>query len=250
MQSVGTPAFVSHFRRLLRAKLQFDTFLIFRFEANTPPVLQDHWLHPNKISDEAITEYRDRTYRFDPFFQFRAYPPEGAVYQLSDIAPDRFFSSEYYLDYYKRTGLGDEVGLLAPLPGVGVAHLSISRLEKRGSYKRREIQCLRHNAPILLELLSQHSALRQAEEVQLHDKLRIRPLSDIILEQTQTLLEDQLTRREAQIAALVLRGHSNGSTALKLGISAGTSKVHRRNLYRKLSISSQGELFALLKHLL
>jgi DNA-binding CsgD family transcriptional regulator len=30
-----------------------------------------------------------------------------------------------------------------------------------------------------------------------------------------------------------------------LGISSGTVRIHRRNIYAKLGISSQGELFAL-----
>lgn len=58
-----------------------------------------------------------------------------------------------------------------------------------------------------------------------------------------------LTRREAQLAALILQGHSNLSAALDLGISRETVKVHRRNIYRKLDISSQAELFAALKDL-
>lgn len=250
MRSVGTPAFLTHFKRLLQAKLHFDTFLVLRFDPNAPPVVQDVWLQPGKISDAAVTEYHDRTYLFDPFFQYRAFPPEGAVYQISDIAPDRFFSSEYYLEYYRSTGLCDEVGLLVPLPNDAVAHLSISRHETRGPFRGREIQCLRHHAPVLLELLSQHCALRQVRERQAPNKTRFSPLSEIIFKQTQDMLTDPLTRREAQIAALVLMGHSNGSAALRLGISGGTGKVHRRNLYRKLFISSQGELFALLKHFL
>lgn len=250
MRSVGTPAFLGHFKRLLRAKLRFDTFLVLRFDRDARPVVQGVWLQPSKIPYAAVAEYRDQTYLFDPFFRYSAFPPEGAVYQLSDIAPDRFFSSEYYLEYYRDTGLCDEVGLLVPLPNDAVAHLSLSRLETSGPFRRREIQCLRHHAPVLLELLSQHCTLMQTQEGQGVRKTRFTPLSEIIFEQTKDMLTVPLTRREAQIAALVLMGHSNGSAALRLNISGGTSKVHRRNLYRKLSISSQGELFALLKHFL
>lgn len=49
---------------------------------------------------------------------------------------------------------------------------------------------------------------------------------------------------------LILRGHSSVSIGLKLGISAQTVKVFRRQLYRKCAISSQAELFNLLLPLL
>lgn len=250
MQSIGTSAFATHFRRLLSAKLKFDTFLIIRFDLKAAPTMQSAWLRPETIPESALVEYCDRTYLFDPFFQFRAFPPSGAVYQLSEITPDRFFSSEYYLEYYSKTGLCDEIGLLAPLPHGSVAHLSVSRLGQNGVYKRREIQCLKHHAPILLEFLTQHLAIVQEKHGHAAHRNQFNPLSNIIRAQTLELYNVQLTAREAEIAALVLQGHSNRSAALTLGIARETGKVHRRNLYHKLSISSQGELFALLTHLL
>ena len=53
-----------------------------------------------------------------------------------------------------------------------------------------------------------------------------------------------LSERERQIVTLVLQGHSTESIAQRLDISPGTVKIHRRNIYRKLHISTQGELFA------
>jgi len=54
-----------------------------------------------------------------------------------------------------------------------------------------------------------------------------------------------LTAREVEIVQFVLKGHSNNSISLHLEISEGTVKIHRRNIYRKLEISSQSELFAM-----
>ena len=55
-----------------------------------------------------------------------------------------------------------------------------------------------------------------------------------------------LSRREAEIAALIAQGHSSRAAGLCIGISDQTVKVHRRNIYKKLQISSQNELFSLL----
>jgi DNA-binding CsgD family transcriptional regulator len=53
-----------------------------------------------------------------------------------------------------------------------------------------------------------------------------------------------LTLREREIVTMVLRGHSTESIAMQLGISPGTVKIHRKNIYRKMKVSTQAELFA------
>ena len=54
-----------------------------------------------------------------------------------------------------------------------------------------------------------------------------------------------LTGREQQINQLLLRGHSSKSIARVLKIAPGTVMVHKRNLFSKLDISSQYELFSM-----
>ena len=59
-----------------------------------------------------------------------------------------------------------------------------------------------------------------------------------------------LTNRETEVISLILRGYSSLSISAMLDISIGTVKVHRKNIYAKLEISSQGELFSLFLPLL
>ena len=54
-----------------------------------------------------------------------------------------------------------------------------------------------------------------------------------------------LTERECHVAQYLLRGHSTRSLAERLGISEDTVKTHRKNLYAKLDIATQAELFSL-----
>ncbi len=250
MAQAGTGRFFTCFKRLLQARLKFDTFLLFRFDPGAPPQVLNSWIKPKALPSDVLDEYVDGFYRLDPFFQLNDIPIKGLTTRLSDIAPDRFFSSEYYLQYYRRTRICEEVGLLAPLPSKSVAHLSLGRLETTGPYRRRELQCLMHYSPVLMELLTAHCSRFETEMLPQATNPEPPPLDKIILTQVQETLGLKLTRREAEIAGLVLQGHSNGSAALLLGISRETSKVHRRNLYRKLDISSQRELFTMLRHLL
>ncbi|MEX2649343.1 MAG: LuxR C-terminal-related transcriptional regulator [Alphaproteobacteria bacterium] len=55
----------------------------------------------------------------------------------------------------------------------------------------------------------------------------------------------RLTRRETQIARLILTGYPTDAIAKALGIGRGTVKNHRRRLYDKLDITTERELFSL-----
>jgi DNA-binding CsgD family transcriptional regulator len=54
-----------------------------------------------------------------------------------------------------------------------------------------------------------------------------------------------LTPREAEVTELLLLGCGSEAIALRLAISRYTVKDHRKQIFRKLGISSLGELFAL-----
>lgn len=54
-----------------------------------------------------------------------------------------------------------------------------------------------------------------------------------------------LSRREKQVADLMLQSYRMDACVNKLGVSIETLRVHRRNIYRKLDINSHLELFSL-----
>lgn len=58
--------------------------------------------------------------------------------------------------------------------------------------------------------------------------------------------EHRLTAREAEILVLLGRGHTSGYVAEELTVAESTVRSHRKNIYRKLDVSSREELFKLL----
>jgi DNA-binding NarL/FixJ family response regulator len=54
--------------------------------------------------------------------------------------------------------------------------------------------------------------------------------------------EQQLTRREVEVASLVARGLRNGEVAARLYISEDTIKTHLNNIFRKLKVRDRVEL--------
>ncbi|WP_372755394.1 LuxR C-terminal-related transcriptional regulator [Mariniflexile sp.] len=64
---------------------------------------------------------------------------------------------------------------------------------------------------------------------------------------SQKLLSDAVSNRERDVIRLLILNHSSKVIAEKLNISPNTVDTHRRNILKKLNISSTGELIGLLK---
>ena len=64
---------------------------------------------------------------------------------------------------------------------------------------------------------------------------------------SQKLLSSGLTNRQRDIIRLLVLNNSSKEIAEKLFISSNTVDTHRRNILKKLNISSTGELKGLIK---
>ncbi len=51
--------------------------------------------------------------------------------------------------------------------------------------------------------------------------------------------DQTMTRREAEVAGLVSQGLANKVVAKQLGIGEGTVKIHLHNIYQKLHVSNR-----------
>jgi DNA-binding NarL/FixJ family response regulator len=65
------------------------------------------------------------------------------------------------------------------------------------------------------------------------------------VEETDRFAKYKLTRREKEVAVLLLAACTVRMISGKLRISESTAKMHTSNLYRKLNINSRIELFRL-----
>jgi DNA-binding CsgD family transcriptional regulator len=127
--------------------------------------------------------------------------------------------------------------------------LSLMRRKETGAFSTAEFGLLRRVEPLLTAMVRQYwSGLGSRFDAQNAQPRRKRTAAaappdsrpaDAIWRGL------KLSAREATIVELVLQGHSSESIGLKLGISTGTVKVHRRNVYRKLGISSQMQLLSI-----
>lgn len=218
------------------------TVAVIRFHCDAEPMVLLHHIPDQALLTFFSNRYTRIGFMLDPFYFVAFREPEISAHQLREIAPDRLETSEYYASYYSATGLIDELGATIRLDARVALHLSLGRMRGDRRFRASDLRYFRLLAPLLMNKLKAvtQSAPSYPRPVNAPDLIeRCHHLSAVP--------EHTLSRREAEIAALVVQGHSSRAAGLQLGISDLTVKVHRRNLYRKLQISSRNELFSLLE---
>jgi DNA-binding CsgD family transcriptional regulator len=246
--ALGTPDFGLRLTQAIRGLVAFDNIMLFVYRGEERPLAA---YTDVASSDEALIimgGYITGPYLLDPYFTEVLSGRVTGLARLSDIAPDRFFETEYFKRHYIRTGIIDEVGFFMGLPDGVTAVLSIT---KRGTAQRftpKDLALLHDIAPAV-SALGAHNWMPLYKEFETRRNGENRPGLDPVhpIEAAMNAVgQDVLSRRESEVVAFILRGHSTDSIALHLDISPGTVKIHRKNAYSKLAISSQAELFTLL----
>ena len=208
------------------------------FHRDRRPEVVHHTLEPAGRR-HYLDRYLAGPYLLDPLYQLALDDDRPVVCRFRDKVPDRFRSSEYYRQYCERTHLLDEMDYFVDVsPSTALAFV-VGRRTKR--FSRAEIDRLERIAPLVKSVLheiwvSRSGAGNAAADEEVHARLT---------ECFERFGESVLTERERQISQLLLRGHSSKSIARELNIAPGTVMVHKRNLFSKLGISSQYQLFSL-----
>lgn len=209
------------------------------FHRDSSPEVVHHTLEP-----EGRKHYLDRylagPYLLDPLYQLALRKDFPTLCRFRDQLPDRFRSSEYYRQYCERTHLLDEMDFLAQVSATTTLALVVGRRTRM--FSRMELQRLELIEPTVQACMGQIWARQNGSR---RHKGGSDNLHRRLTECFERFGEAVLTDRERQISQLLLRGHSSKSVARELNIAPGTVMVHKRNLFSKLGISSQYELFSL-----
>ncbi len=208
------------------------------FHRDAPPQVLHHTLEPAGRR-HYVDRYVAGPYLLDPLYQLAVGNDKPGVCRFRDQSPDRFRSSEYYRQYCERTHLKDEMDFLVDVAPGSTLALVVGRRTRR--FAKAELERLRMLEPLV------HAAMRAAWQSSSAADRRQEPGGSLHRRLTrcfENFGEGLLTERERQITQLLLRGHSTKSVARELGIAPGTVMVHKRNLFAKLGITSQYELFS------
>ena len=239
--ALDTPAFPDRLAALLRQVAPFTYTVMFAYCGTARPInLHDDF--PAGKRRVFVTDYQAGPYLLDPFYLAAVQPVAPGLYRMRDLAPDRFYQGEYFRNYYVQTGLVEEIGFFVDLPQDAMLVLSLMRAER--PFGQRELRALDTLRPIVEAGARRHWADLATAFGQDRDAIEGDGLQRRVEQAFGHFGDGLLTPREREVAEYTLKGHSADAVGRILAIASGTVRIHRRNIYAKLRINSQGELFS------
>ncbi len=246
VDALHSPAFAAALVRLIQQQVAFDCALLLGV-GQRPVYLYDNLNHQRAL---LFDSYLTSHFSQDPFMQALQDGLPAGVWTLAQVSKGRL-DPEYRHHFYQATGWQEEVGLILPVRDGFTLMLFLGRLDKRQALRPDERARLEALFPLV------HSLCRQQwrEAVPLLAQNPARPdgadLKATVEQAIASVGGESLTRRERQVASLLLQGLDTEAIAVELGIGSGTVKNHRKHLYGKLRLGSRAELFSLfLNHLI
>ena len=214
---------------VFRAWCPLHSIVITQYSAQAAQTLYHNL--DDDLAARSIAPYERGLFVLDPFYNTGLRQHRSGVWRLRDLAPDHFHRSDYYQAFYQHLGPCEEIGLLF------VDLQLIVSLEHAGARVRAATLAQLNAAMPLLQIVLQQFLQRATS----------RPTMSTAAQTSQQLSplaqHYKLSERETEVMQLVLQGHSSASIAAHLAIAETTVKVHRKHLYQKIGISTQGQLF-------
>jgi DNA-binding CsgD family transcriptional regulator len=241
-------------QRLLDALAAIGPFelacmFVYRGKAN-PIRLHDTFLTP--AQKVGLINYSNSTYVLNPFYAAYLRGLPSGAYRMRDLAPDGYVRDELEQSYKATVSREEEIGYLTHGWPAGMEELclmlrmadgdsgeiSLSRRTAGGGFTAADAAAFGAVTPFITAALARYwSRVRSRHLATTKDSG-----ADAAFDRFGGTV---LSPREREVAQLLLRGHSSASIGAQLEISGTTVKTHRKNLYAKLGIATQYELFSL-----
>lgn len=230
---LNRPEFWSSLIRTLNEYVKIDNWVVLIFSNQQVKVVSLPEVADTEELDAFIHRYVKGLYMLDPFYIANRENPQSGFFHMLDIAPEHFLETEYYHQYFAQYISVDEAQYNVQLDADRTLCMSLG---SNARFNQEQITILDIIKPWVIALMHQ----RMCFEIDIERDLP----EPTLWPETILQLGTQITTREKDVLKLLLSGFSNKQIAGKLSLSAETIKVHRRNIYAKLNIKSQPELFA------
>jgi DNA-binding CsgD family transcriptional regulator len=242
LRHVEQSDFLAVLGKFFEHTLSFDNFIVYRYQDRCAAELLYTNLNFSTLKS-SMAPYISGLYLLDPFYIAATSGRRRGVLRMDEIAPEAFTESEYYGMFYKNVNVVDEVRFVIEMNGEELVHVFLEREAPHPRYSSEELQTLRMLENFVTSFVERHWEWRNMSASVSTDTRA--PLAFGLRNVIGNLKRRALTAREIDIVELTVKGHSGKSIAHELGISEGTVLNHKRNIYAKLEISSQSQLFHL-----
>jgi DNA-binding CsgD family transcriptional regulator len=248
IEAIGKSDFYPAMTDYLRRCLDYDNVIVILFSGSAVPNVLYKKIYGPDVFRYVAEQYLPAAYLLDPIYHFHLKRGAPGLYRLLDVAPDQFRRSRYFKWYYGRIGITDEISVVLPVGKNATITISMGKDSSSGeAFSPKAEKCLRSHEPVIMSLLNAHWVASEAPPLV---SARSMSIADTLVVAMRANHNVSLSKRQAEVALLILQGHSSLSIGLHLGVSPQTVKVFRKQLYRKCSLSSQAELFALMMPIL
>ena len=239
IDTIGSNRFPAHIADILLQSTRFDEVFICVFFKHHKP-RQIFCDFSDKNMQLMIDFYLQYAYLLDPFYEIFKDGVGNQVVPLKECVSDNFCATEYYKIFYANYGLLDEYAMFIDFGGSASLVFSLGRCVTNTVLDAETKPKLQALLPVIAALCHRHWPQLYPSSLAGSGRMRYH------LEKNVTLFgSSKLSHRETEIVKFILKGHSSKAIARILGNSPETIKVHRKNIYAKMNIASQGELFAL-----
>ncbi len=188
--------------------------------------------------------YGETPYVLDPLYQHFEAGTLPLCCSLREIMPDAFEQSEFFSYYYDHAEAFDEFSFNIPLHEGTVAHVAMTRTGDAALFTGAEQARFIAVEPLVSRVVLTYAQTRYRElglaNPDAHSfHMHMRGVLD-------RFGSSYLTDREKQVLRMSWRGYSDLLSADKLEIQPSTLRNHKKSIFRKLGVTSQGQIFALL----
>ena len=242
VNAIGEPEFCHCLLASFQHFIEFDSASAIHYRKDHVPELLYADLTP---SEQTIFHARflHGAYVASPAYQAYMQHAESGIYPWHTLMPEGFKDSQMYETYYRPSRIEDLLYLFVDCGELGYVQMSMGRYAPNPVFQEADIEEVNAVSDTIIGLFKKHMEMSQLKHTQ-----QAQPLSSLVLDRVNALLDnfepELLTKREQQIAKLVIMGHSSQSAADILCISPGTERVHRAKLYAKMNLRSNSELFS------
>lgn len=240
IDAIGTQAFPEKIIDAINLVVPYNQIVVICYQREKAPAF---WYTkvPEKRKKAVLDQYLNGCYLLDPWYQAFQAKLEQGLYLLDDIAPDDFFSSEFYREYYQAIQVQNEAVFAIDLSYDTQIQISLGIMEDDVS--EDTLERLNIITPFIMSAAYRHWG--KTLSLKDDDLKRSSIIHEHVSNIFKTFGSPVLTDREREVALLIIRGYSLKAIATLLDVAFGTVKVHCKNLYKKLEINSQSELFSL-----
>ncbi|MGS1120189.1 helix-turn-helix transcriptional regulator [Rhodanobacter sp. UC4436_H3] len=242
IDELDSESFLSTAFEAISSIVSLDNFIVFAYRQEFVADLVHSNLDLKRLGSQ-MKPYTNGLYMLDPFYVAETQDHRRGLLRLDEVAPEDFRESEFYLTFYTSVGVLDELHYVILIePGRSV-HLFMERELPSPKFSSEEIRRLEVLEPMVASAVRRHWAWRdRVLSAQHPSPIQSAGGIDGVI---RNMRPEQITPREVEVIGLSLRGYSSKLIADQLGISEGTVTNHKRNVYDKLGIHSQSQLFSL-----